>query len=231
MNLSPDILLFIPVLLLCLTVHEFAHAWSAKMGGDMTATYQGRLTLNPIAHIDPIGTVLMPILALLASGIPMICWAKPVPVNTMRLRSAVWHVYVSLAGPASNILLLIVTVLLAKIVMMSGGPAAQIAFSQSMSGAGTGPLGIFFDIAQKMIVMNLVLAIFNMIPIPPLDGSSLVYHFFIRERWNLHQMWAVLSQFGFIILFVLIQIPLFRQALAAAYSLPYYHIMIWLAGV
>jgi len=231
MNLSPDILLFIPVLLLCLTVHEFAHAWAANKGGDMTATYHGRLTLNPIAHIDPIGTVLMPIIALLASGIPMICWAKPVPVNTMRLRSSIWHVYVSLAGPASNILLLLATVAVAKVVLMAGGEAAQTALVQAFQGAGTGPLGIFFDIAQKMILMNLVLAIFNMIPIPPLDGSSLVYHFFVRERWHLHGAWAALSQFGFIILFVLIQIPLFRQGLAAAYSIPYYHINLWLAGV
>src|SRR5687767_13202958 len=98
---EPHVLLSLPVFLFSLTVHECAHALVAWWGGDDTASLQGRLTLNPVSHIDPIGTILIPLLNML-SNFPLIGWAKPVPVNPMRLKNSMWMVYVAAAGPISN---------------------------------------------------------------------------------------------------------------------------------
>lgn len=214
MEFDPHILLFVPVFLFALTFHEFAHAWTAMKAGDLTAAYAGRLTLNPIAHIDPVGTILLPLGALLL-GIPMIGWAKPVPVNLLRFRREIWHVWVSLAGPASNVLLAVIAALLLK----------------AASALGLNLLlydGLALKVFAIFIQVNLVLAVFNMLPIPPLDGSSLVYHFVVRRFSATWELWEVLSRYGFLILWMLIAFaPPFQAMLAKIFRLPSEFLIQW----
>lgn len=150
--------LYLPVLLLSLTVHEFAHAWAARRLGDDTAERMGRLTLNPLAHADPLGTFLLPLIAPFG-------WAKPVPVNPARFRPDVHMgrgmMFTSLAGPFANVLLAIAsTIALGMLYRFAPG------FSNRMGGVAA--------FLQISIQMNVVLAVFNLFPIPPLDGSRIV---------------------------------------------------------
>ncbi|HYI02657.1 site-2 protease family protein [Hyalangium sp.] len=171
------VMLLIP-LVLSLTVHEFAHAWSAWRLGDDTAAMQGRLTLNPVAHIDPIGTLLLPML-----GVPF-GWAKPVPVNPARFRRDVnmntGMMITALAGPASNLLLAIASA-------VSYGLTLRWAPDTLETNPG---LQQFLFTAM---VMNVGLAVFNMLPIPPLDGSRVVENFI---PYRLRGFWEQVVQFS-----------------------------------
>ena len=197
-KLTPEMILWFPVFLFSLTLHEFAHAWSANRFGDMTATYKGRLTLNPLAHIDPIGTVVLPLLGMV-TGAPLIGWAKPVPVNELRLRHSSHTVWVSLAGPASNILLVVVSALLLKLLAASGALAA-IAGSASFATAA----GVIFMVLQIFIFANIALAIFNLLPIPPLDGSHVVEYLFIRRNQALWPAWEFMQKWGMLVLWLVV---------------------------
>jgi len=159
-DLQNLVLWFIPVLL-SLTVHEWAHAASANALGDDTAARLGRLTLNPIPHIDPVGTVLLPVLQVITSGSVWFAWARPVPVTptrlTRRLPVAKGMMLVSAAGPASNLAMALGAAIGLGVAVRAGlGNEAIYAFLQSMLG------------------LNLALAIFNLIPLPPLDGSKVL---------------------------------------------------------
>ena len=149
----------IPVLF-AITLHEVAHGWAARYFGDRTAELLGRLSLNPLRHIDPVGTVLVPAI-LLAFGGPLFGWAKPVPVATRALRdprrSMIW---VALAGPAANL-------------AMAGGWCAALAMIARFNGSLT-VVGWIALMAQAGIVINVVLALFNLLPIPPLDGGRVL---------------------------------------------------------
>jgi Zn-dependent protease len=157
---SPDfvsIAIQIAIVLVSLSVHEAAHAWTADKLGDPTARFLGRVSLNPIVHIDPIGTILLPLLAAF-SGLPIIGWAKPVPVNINRLRH---HrrdfMVVAAAGPLSNLAQAVVAAVLFRMVIGDG--------------AGTPLLAqLLLDATQ----INVLLALFNLIPIPPLDGGNVL---------------------------------------------------------
>lgn len=149
-----------------IVLHEVSHGYVAYIFGDPTAKENHRLTLNPLRHIDPFGTVLLPGL-LLVSGLPPIGYAKPVPVNISRLRNPrTQSLYVSLAGPATNIVLSGVAVLITEYALHVAQNQALINF------------GVDFGI------INLFLAVFNLIPIPPLDGSAIIERFIPRRKMN-----------------------------------------------
>jgi Zn-dependent protease len=144
------------ILIVSLTVHEAAHAWAADQLGDPTARLLGRLSLNPAVHIDPIGTIVFPLLALL-TGVPLIGWAKPVPVDLRHLRHPRRDfAIVALAGPVSNLLLAV------------AGAIALSIFTDE--GPGFAALGF----VQAFVIINVLLAVFNMIPVPPLDGGNVL---------------------------------------------------------
>ncbi|HEY7501163.1 MAG TPA: site-2 protease family protein [Vicinamibacterales bacterium] len=181
-QLPPDILSIvvpIAIVLLSLTVHEAAHAWTADRLGDPTARLLGRVSFNPIVHIDPIGTILLPLLAAL-SNLPIIGWAKPVPVNTSRLRHPQRDfMVIAAAGPASNILLAVLG-------------AAAIAITATPS-YGSSPLLQFVEI-------NILLAMFNLVPVPPLDGGNVLAGLLPPAA---AQTFDRLRPFGFIILYAM----------------------------
>ncbi len=160
-----DAILLTVVLIFSVVVHEVAHAWQARREGDFTADRLGRITLNPIPHLDPIGSVLVP-LALHFSGSSFLFgWARPVPVNPANYRDYRWgDIRVSLAGIVSNLILAFLATLAMVVILKVD--------------AGLGSLGGATDILRRMasfgVVINLVLAIFNLIPIPPLDGSHVL---------------------------------------------------------
>jgi Zn-dependent protease len=183
-------LLFLPPLLLSLTFHEFAHAWMAHRFGDDTAERAGRLTLNPLPHIDPIGTLLLPLL-----GAP-IGWAKPVPVNSARFRRDVSMargvVLTSAAGPISNLLL-------ATICAIVFGLLARFAPGIVLPGEGVRSLLL------TMIQLNVLLAVFNLLPIPPLDGGHVAEQL---VPYRMRGAWESFARFSPLVLLALILLPM-----------------------
>jgi len=151
------------VLLFSLTVHEAAHAFTANRLGDPTARLLGRLSLNPIVHIDPVGTVLLPLVAL-ATGAPILGWAKPVPVDLGRLpRGRQDFVLIAAAGPATNLVLALVASAALNVTVSSGSP-----------GAASGLTTLFVELAWIGVELNVLLAVFNLVPVPPLDGGNVL---------------------------------------------------------
>ncbi|MBI4429695.1 MAG: site-2 protease family protein [Ignavibacteriales bacterium] len=160
----------LPILLFSIVIHEISHGWMALRLGDPTARDLGRLTLNPIPHIDPVGSVLVPLMSYIAAGTVFIAWAKPVPVNPMNFSNYRRDdILVSVVGPVSNLLIAlacsILYVLFAK-------------FTGNLEGENIGMLQYSSTFFTKMfsygIAMNIYLAVFNLIPVPPLDGSHVV---------------------------------------------------------
>ena len=168
-------------------LHEFAHGWVAYRLGDPTAKFMGRLTLNPIKHIDPIGTIVLPIMLIVMSSPVIFGWAKPVPVNFMNLkhprRDMMW---VGIAGPLVNVCLAIFFSLLFK---LSFSPTDH-------------------HVIELAVIINLVLAIFNMIPIPPLDGSRLIMGLLPS---NFAYALARMEKYGIIIVLLLLYLGLFDR--------------------
>lgn len=192
------------VLLLAISAHEAGHAWMSYKFGDDTARLLGRITLNPVAHTDPIGTLLIPIVGFVLGSmggavarIPLIGWGKPTPVNPLR-----WHnkdlanVMVSLAGIFANLILAIIGFVIIKIILMSGGFAL---ISESLRD----PVAIFLN---YLLTMNISLAIFNLLPFPPLDGSKILYSVLPASA---HSFLAMLEQYGFMILLILMYMGFF----------------------
>lgn len=193
------LLLFIGLIVL-LTFHEFGHAWTAMKCGDDTAKLQGRVSLNPIVHIDPIGTVIIPLamifLSMSGSGLGafLVGWAKPVPVNPHNLRNPRRDdILVTLAGPGMNLLLAVVLIILAKVGVMAG--------SRGMA-----------ELTLGMAHLSLLLCFFNLIPIPPLDGSQVLRVVTGMSYETFYQF----ARYGFIILIIALQVPFVRAVLHGA---------------
>lgn len=152
------------VLVASLSVHEAAHAWAADRLGDPTARHQGRLTLNPSAHVDPIGTLVFPLVAIV-TGLPLIGWARPVPVDLGRLRSPRRDfALVAAAGPASNLLLAVAAA--AVLALLPDVAPGDIAGRAMLSAPRQ-----WFRVA---VILNVLLAVFNLLPVPPLDGGNVL---------------------------------------------------------
>ena len=185
------------LLLFSLSVHECAHAWMASRLGDQTARLQGRITLNPLPHIDPIGTLLFPALMIVSSlfgyGSFLIGWAKPTPVITRNFKNIVRDEnLVTLAGPVSNLLLACCGFLgLVAIIVFTRNLPAQQTLDTSIDALGT--------LCDLGIQVNLALFIFNLLPIPPLDGSHIVRHFL---PYNIASSFDRLGFLSYILMFV-----------------------------
>jgi len=175
------------VLILSLSVHEASHAWSAERLGDTTARMLGRVSLNPAVHVDPIGTILFPLIGML-SGAPIFGWAKPVPVNILNLRGN-WkqkYMLIAAAGPASNVVLATVAALILGIVHGSADPFVS------------NPVR---DFLVAMVELNVLLAVFNMVPLPPLDGGNVLAGVL---RGGVAEMYERIRPYGFLILYGLL---------------------------
>ncbi len=174
-------LLYLVILIPSAIFHEYMHGWVANQLGDPTAKYAGRLTLNPLVHIDPMGTVVLPLLLLMINSPFFFAYAKPVPYNPYNLRDQKWGpVYVAIAGPLSNLFLALVFGLAMQFI-----PANQ---------AGMMVFG-------TIVYTNILLAVFNLVPIPPLDGSKVLYALLPD---SLAHIKGQLEKYGFIVLIIFI---------------------------
>jgi len=181
-----EVFIIFLVLLFSLTVHEAAHALTADRLGDPTARLLGRVSLNPAVHVDPIGTIVFPLIAIITS-LPVLGWAKPVPVNVTRLRGH-WkrkYMLIAAAGPASNLVLAVIASILLHVIPVSG----------RLAEAALGPLGA---VLREAVYLNVLLAVFNMVPVPPLDGGNVLAGVL---RGPVADMYDRLRPYGFIILY------------------------------
>ncbi|KKU14726.1 MAG: hypothetical protein UX23_C0010G0010 [Parcubacteria group bacterium GW2011_GWB1_45_9] len=177
--------------------HEYSHGWVAYRLGDTTAKDAGRLTLNPIAHMDPMGTVLVPLLLMVTTGI-FIGWAKPVPYNPRNLSDQKYgSLKVGVAGPAANVIIALILGLFIRASIIY--PALFSAFSP-----------FFFVLIELIIFINIFLALFNLLPFPPLDGSKVFADLFPRQ-------WVYFEQLGFLGIFFALFIAFFFLAPVAQF--------------
>ncbi len=186
MNLFSFIISF-GLLIVAMTVHEFSHGWVAYRLGDPTAKYSGRLTLNPLAHIDPVGTILLPLLLFITTrGHFVFGAAKPVPIDYRSLRNPKTDIiWIGFAGPLANFIFAALLSLVFKIIPL--------------------PLTLEF-IVKNLIFINIVLGVFNLVPIPPLDGSRIVTGLLPRD---LAYRYASIEPYGFLIIVLLIGLGIF----------------------
>lgn len=192
-NAIIDGLIFFLGLIVLLTFHEYGHAWMALKCGDDTARLQGRCSLNPLVHIDPIGTVVLPLMMIFLPGAGrfLVGWAKPVPVNAANFRNPkLDDILVSMAGPWMNLLLAVALIALARVGMLAG--SAEMA-----------------KLCVSMAQLSLILCFFNLIPIPPLDGSHVVRVLSGMSYETYYQF----ARFGFIAVIIVLQIPFVRSTL------------------
>jgi Zn-dependent protease len=191
------------VVLFAISVHESAHAWAADKCGDPTAKLQGRISLNPIAHIDLFGTIIFPIL-LAVVGAPVFGWAKPVMVNPYNFRNRRRDgMLVSAAGPVSNILVSLAVILV------------LMAFFQPLMSASNPTLLLLIKIATYLLMINIFLAVFNLIPIPPLDGSGILEGLLKGEALAWYER---IKPYGFFILILIIYTRIFDRIANVVFS-------------
>jgi Zn-dependent protease len=226
-DLVGQLIIYIVVLLLAISAHEAAHAWMSHKFGDDTAYLLGRVTLNPVAHTDPIGTLLIPIINFVAAAgmgvfVPLIGWGKPTPVNPLRWRNKdLANVMVSLAGIMANLLLALIGFVIFKVCLHTGIILLR----------GGGQLGSFEAPAalllEQFLMMNLSLAIFNLLPVPPLDGSKVLYSVLPASA---HASLDALERFSFIILIGLMYFGVIGAIIAPVRRLVVFFLLLGVQG-
>jgi len=190
METATNSLFYLGILVFSVIIHEVSHGYAALILGDRTAEAEGRLTLNPLPHIDLFGSILLPLMLVITQSPILLGWAKPVPFNPYNLRNRKWGpAIVGAAGPLANISLAIVFGLLFRFLpgVINGVPGGFVLN--------------FMSIASMVALLNLMLAFFNLIPIPPLDGSKVLFAF-LPYRWRGVQYF--LDQYGFFALLIFI---------------------------
>ncbi len=188
-----NILISLPIFFFCLVIHEYAHGLMAEKCGDSTARYLGRLTLNPVAHIDIFGTIILPLILILTKSPFVFGWAKPVPINPFNFRNPKWDtVKVGLAGPGANIITAIVCAGIIR-ALLAGGIEP----------------GIFGGILGMLVVVSLVFAFFNLVPVPPLDGSHVIAGFLPARMAYAYE--SSMQKYGIILVFALIWLGFFDR--------------------
>lgn len=205
-QLVAHLVIYMVVLLLAISAHEAGHAWMSYKFGDDTAFQLGRVTLNPVKHTDPVGTLLIPIISFLfgamggaLGSIPLLGWGKPTPVNPRKWTNyKTANVMVSIAGVLANLILLIIGIVAAKIMMSQGFDIREF------FGKSTNPLAM---LVGNIMFLNLSLFVFNLLPFPPLDGSKILGTFLPA---SFQPVLDLLEQYGFLILMALIYIGVFR---------------------
>jgi Zn-dependent protease len=208
-NLISHLIMFLVVLLLAISAHEAGHAWMSHKFGDDTAYDLGRVTLNPVSHTDPIGTLLIPTMAFIfgtlggaLGSIPLIGWGKPTPVNPLNWTNyKLANVMVSIAGVLANLILLIIGIVLAKIMMTQGFTPRDFLTRAD------NPLVMF---VSNLMLLNMSLFVFNLLPFPPLDGSKILSTFLPDSTQPIFEL---LEQYGFMILLLLVYLGVFSLIL------------------
>jgi Zn-dependent proteases len=217
--LISHLVMFMVVLLMAISFHEAGHAWMSWKFGDDTAFMLGRVTLNPVAHTDPIGTLLIPMLGFIfgaiggaLAGIPLIGWGKPTPVNPRNWANyKLANVMVSIAGIGANLILAIIGFTIFKTLLETGTINAENAADGIVQ-----PIVIFLN---YMIMLNVSLAVFNLLPFPPLDGSKVLATFLPASFQPVFEM---LEQYGFMILLVLVYMGVIGLIIRPVYMLVQY---------
>jgi Zn-dependent protease len=215
-ELIGNLVIYMVVLLLAVSAHEAAHAWTSYKYGDDTAYLLGRVTLNPVKHTDPVGTLLLPILSFVFGAIgsawgsiPLIGWGKPTPVNPRKwTKYTQANVMVSIAGILANLLIAVISFTIFKLLLGYG------VFTAENLEQGFGK--IVATLFLYLIYMNVSLAIFNLLPFPPLDGSK-VLSTFLPESFQ--PVFEMMEQFGFLILMALIYFGLVRLIMSPVFRL------------
>jgi Zn-dependent protease len=201
-QIIPNLVMYMVVLLLAISAHEAAHAWMSDQFGDDTARLLGRVTLNPIAHTDPIGTLLIPIFnfifgATTGSGFGLIGWGKPTPVNPLRWRQKdLANVMVSIAGILANLIIATIGFILLKLQL-------RTSLGNSIPEGIQEPVFLFL---MNLLTMNLSLAVFNLLPFPPLDGSKVLESFLPA---SMQPALEALERYGYLLLMVLMYTGIF----------------------
>ena len=200
-------LFILPILLFSVIIHEISHGYAALRLGDPTARDMGRLTLNPIPHIDLVGSIIVPLFSLIAAGHILIAWAKPVPVNPMNFSNYRRdEVIVSSVGPISNLIMAIacaiITIVLLKIQPLIGVAAASSTFYVFL-----------FKMFYNGIYLNIILGVFNLVPVPPLDGSHVLASFLPEST---AEAYSRIGFFGIFLILLLMRVPAFVAVFNAA---------------